>query len=85
MAHEELEKEFKSIFNLLKTRKKFIFMEVNDQGKLIVEREDEICGQKENQPYEFNTPHEFKKFVSEMNQEEIDYQKTVEGDEMPYR
>ena len=85
MAHEGLEKEFKSIFNLFKTRKKFIFMEVNDQGKLILEREDEICGQKENQPYVFNTPHEFKKFVSEMNQEEIDYQKTVEGDEMPYR
>ena len=85
MVHEELGKEFESIFNLLKTRKKFIFKEVNDQGKLIVEREDEICGQKENQPYEFNTPHEFKKFVSETNQEEIDYQKTVEGDEMPYR
>ena len=85
MAHDGLEKEFKSIFNLLKTRKNFIFKEVNSQGKLIVEREDEICGQKENQPYEFNTPHEFKKFVSEMNQEEIDYQKTVEGDDMPYR
>ena len=85
MAHQELEKEFKSIFNLLKTRKNFIFKQVNGQGKLFIEREDEICGQKENQPYEFNTPHEFKKFVSEMNQEEIDYQKTVEGDEMPYR
>ena len=85
MSRETLEQEFKSIFNLLKTRKTFILKEVNEEGKLILEREDEICGQKENQPYEFNTPHEFKKFVSEMNQEEIDYQKTVEGDEMPYR
>tara|TARA_B100000686_G_scaffold114515_1_gene122035 strand:+ start:8822 stop:9079 length:258 start_codon:yes stop_codon:yes gene_type:complete len=85
MSREALQQEFQSIFGLLKTRKKFIFKSVTDEGKLLVEREDEICGQKENQPYEFNTPHEFKKFVSEMNQEEIDYQKTVEGNEMPYR
>ena len=85
MSGEALQKEFQSIFNLLKTRKKFIFKAVTDEGKLLVEREDEICGQKENQPYQFNTPHEFKKFVSEMNQEEIDYQKTVEGNDMPYR
>ena len=85
MNREALEQEFQTIFNLLKTRKNFILKEITGDGKLIVEREDEVCGQKENQPYEFNTPHEFKKFVSEMNQEEIDYQKTVEGDEMPYR
>lgn len=85
MSREALENEFQSIFKMLKTRKKFIFKEVNAEGKLILEREDEICGQKENQPYEFNTPHEFKKFVSEVNQEEINYQKTIESDSMPYR
>ena len=85
MANEELENEFRSIFNMLKTRKKFLFKELNSNGKLVVEREDEICGQKENQPYTFNTPHEFKKFVSEMNQEEINYQKTLQSGEMPYR
>lgn len=85
MASEELEKEFRTIFSMLKTRKKFVFKELRPDGKLIVEREDEICGQKENQPYTFNTPHEFKKFVSEMNQEEINYQKTLESNEMPYR
>ena len=85
MSREALENEFQSIFKMLNTRKKFIFKEVNAEGKLILEREDEICGQKENQPYEFNTPHEFKKFVSEVNQEEINYQKTIESDSMPYR
>lgn len=82
---EELEKSFRDLFGMLKTRKKFILKEITPEGKLVVEREDEICGQKENRPYFFNTPQELKKFVSEMNQEEIEYQKTISGDEMPYR
>ncbi|GEM_PF-367994 len=82
---DELERSFRDLFGMLKTRKKFIFKEITSEGQLVVEREDEICGQKENRPYFFNTPLELKKFVSEMNQEEIDYQKTITGDEMPYR
>ena len=82
---EELERSFRDLFSMLHTRKKFIIKEISTEGKFVIEREDEICGQKENRPYFFNTPQEFKKFVSEMNQEEIDYQKRLAGDEMPYR
>lgn len=81
---QDLENRYKEIFAQLKTRKKFLFIEVKE-GKLKIERVDDICGQKENRPYFFNDPEGLEAFVRETNEEEVRYQKTLESNEMPYR
>ena len=81
---QDIEKAYRDAFARLKTRKNFVFKEIKD-GKATIERVDEICGQRENRPYTFNTPAELETFVNEMNQEEINYQKTIASNEMPYR
>ena len=81
---QDLENCYREIFAKIKTRKQFLFIEVKE-GKLKIERVDDICGQKENRPYFFNKPEELDEFVKETNAEEIRYQKTIESNEMPYR
>ncbi|MFQ5674041.1 MAG: hypothetical protein ACE5G9_13230 [Nitrospinales bacterium] len=81
---ENLENRYKEVFARLKTRKKFLFIEVKE-GKLKIERVDDICGQKENRPYFFDNPEALEAFIKETNEEEVRYQKTLESNEMPYR
>lgn len=81
---EDIESRYKEIFAKIKTRKKFVFIEVKE-GKLKIERVDDICGQKENRPYFFNDVEELEGFVKETNEEEVRYQKTIESNQMPYR
>ena len=47
---QDLENGYREIFATIKTRKKFLFIEVSE-GRLKIERVDDICGQKENRPY----------------------------------
>ena len=81
---QDIESRYKEIFAKMKTRKKFLFIEVKE-GRLKIERVDDICGQKENRPYFFDNTEDLENFIKETNAEEIRYQKTIESNEMPYR
>lgn len=83
---ENLEAAYKEIFDRLKTRfaKKYKFLGVEGTTAKI-EREDDVCGQMEKAITAFKTPEEMKKYIDELNQEEIDYQKKLESNQMPYR
>ena len=79
-----LEPVYQEIFSKFKTRKKFVIRSV-ENNMLIIEQDEEICGQKEPKVFEFKSPREFEEFVRTENQFESDIVKQLEGNKMPYR
>ena len=79
-----LEPVYQEIFSKFKTRKKFVIRSV-ENNILIIEQDEEICGQKEPKVFEFKSPREFEEFVRTENQFESDIVKQLEGNKMPYR
>jgi len=79
-----LEPVYREIFGKLKTRKKFVIQSV-ENNQLVVEQDEEICGQKEPRRFEFRSPREFEEFVRKENQFELDIERQLSGNQMPYR
>ncbi len=79
-----LEPVYKEIFEKLKTRKKFSIRSV-EKNVLMIEQDEEICGQKEPRSFEFKSPREFEEFVRLENQYEQDIVRQLQGNNMPYR
>lgn len=79
-----LEPVYQDIFTKFKTRKKFVIQKV-EGNVLIVEQDEEICGQKEPKIFEFKSPKEFEEFVHQENLFERDIEAQLSGNKMPYR
>lgn len=79
-----LEPVYQEIFTKFKTRKKFSIRSV-ENNVLTIEQDEEICGQKEPRTFEFKSPKEFEEFVRVENQVELDIEKQITGNSMPYR
>jgi len=79
-----LEPVYQEIFTKFKTRKKFSIRSV-ENNVLTIEQDEEICGQKEPRTFEFKSPREFEEFVRVENQVELDIEKQITGNSMPYR
>ena len=79
-----LEPVYKGIFAKFQTRKKFAIRSI-EKNMLIVEQDEEICGQKEPRLFEFKSPREFEEFVRVENQFESDIVNQLQGNQMPYR
>ncbi len=79
-----LEPVYKEIFEKFKTRKKFSIQSI-EKNVLVVEQDEEICGQKEPRYFEFKSPREFEEFVRMENQYELDIERQLQGNKMPYR
>ncbi len=79
-----LEPVYQEIFAKFKTRKKFLIRSV-ENNILTIEQDEEICGQKEPKVFEFKSPREFEEFVRVENQAEVDIEKQLQGNKMPYR
>ncbi|MDP7057058.1 MAG: hypothetical protein QF434_01585 [Nitrospinaceae bacterium] len=79
-----LEPVYKEIFEKFKTRKKFSIQSI-EKNVLVVEQDEEICGQKEPRSVEFKSPREFEEFVRMENQYELDIERQLQGNKMPYR
>ncbi|HAK36667.1 MAG: hypothetical protein QGG38_02400 [Nitrospinaceae bacterium] len=79
-----LEPVYKEIFEKFKTRKKFSIQSI-EKNVLVVEQDEEICGQKEPRSFEFKSPREFEEFVRMENQYELDIERQLQGNKMPYR
>ena len=79
-----LEPVYKEIFTNFQTRKKFAIRSI-EKNMLIVEQDEEICGQKEPRLFEFKSPREFEEFVRVENQFESDIVNQLQGNQMPYR
>ena len=79
-----LEPVYKEIFEKFQTRKKFAIRSI-EKNMLIVEQDEEICGQKEPRLFEFKSPREFEEFVRVENQFESDIVNQLQGNQMPYR
>ncbi len=75
---------YKEIFEKFKTRKKFSIQSI-EKNVLVVEQDEEICGQKEPRSFEFKSPREFEEFVRMENQYEVDIERQLQGNKMPYR
>ncbi len=82
-AHE-IEIAYRKIFARLNTRKKFTIQSI-EGTKVVVEQDEEICGQKEPRTFEFNSEKELETFVTAENQAERDIEAQISGNEMPYR
>ncbi len=81
---QSFETRCREIFAGLKTRKKFSILRI-DGSKVIVEEFQEICGQKEPKKLEFMGLQEVENFVKAENKQELDIQRQLGGNEMPYR
>jgi len=79
-----IEISYRKIFSRLNTRKKFAIQSI-EGSKVIVEQDEEICGQKEPRIFEFNSEKELEKFVTQENQFERDINSQLSGNSMPYR
>ncbi|QPJ64610.1 MAG: hypothetical protein G3M78_04075 [Candidatus Nitrohelix vancouverensis] len=79
-----LEPVYKEIFEKFKTRKKFKINKI-ENNMLTLDQDEEICGQKEPKVFEFKSPREFEAFVQQENLEEINIEKQLNGNQMPYR
>lgn len=79
-----LEPVYREMFEKLKTRKKFVITKV-EGNVLIVDQDEEICGQKEPRRFEFKSPREFEAFVNAENKFEQDILNQLSGNSMPYR
>ncbi len=75
---------YNEIFGRLKTRKKFCIKSL-EKNILMVEQDEEICGQKEPRTFEFKSPKELEEFVRQENQFERDIESQISGNTMPYR
>ncbi|OGW16259.1 MAG: hypothetical protein A3K09_04135 [Nitrospinae bacterium RIFCSPLOWO2_12_FULL_47_7] len=81
---QNIETRVREIFSGLKTRKKFSILKI-EGNKVAVEEFQEICGQKEPKRLEFLGPQELENFVKSENKIELDVQRQLSGNEMPYR
>ena len=79
-----LDPVYREIFEKFKTRKKFSIRSV-EKNILMVDQDEEICGQKEPRSFEFKSPREFEEFVRVENQFEKDIESQLQGNKMPYR
>lgn len=79
-----IEISYRKIFSRLNTRKKFSIQSI-EGTKVVVEQDEEICGQKEPRTFEFNSEKELESFVTQENQVERDINSQLSGDSMPYR
>ncbi len=85
MDHQHnIEISYRKIFTRLNTRKKFTIKSIED-NQIIVEQDEEICGQKEPRQFEFNSEKELETFVTQENQFERDISQQLSGNSMPYR
>ncbi|MGP0566114.1 hypothetical protein ACTRW9_03515 [Nitrospina sp. 32_T5] len=82
-AHD-IEINYRKIFARLRTRKKFAIQSI-EGTRVIVEQDEEICGQKEPRTFEFNSEKELEQFVTQENQIERDIESQLSGNQMPYR
>ena len=79
-----IEISYRKIFSRLNTRKKFSIQSI-EGTRIVVEQDEEICGQKEPRTFEFNSEKELDQFVTQENQIERDINAQLSGDSMPYR
>ena len=79
-----LEPVYREIFEKFKTRKKFVIMST-EKNILTLEQDEEICGQKEPRKFEFKSPREFEEFVRQENLFELEIERQISGNQMPYR
>ena len=79
-----LDPVYREIFEKFKTRKKFSMRSV-DKNILMIDQDEEICGQKDPRSFEFKSPREFEEFVRVENQFEKDIESQLQGNKMPYR
>ena len=85
MEHSHnIEISYRKIFGRLNTRKKFAIKSI-EGTQIIVEQDEEICGQKEPRTFEFNNEKELEQFVTQENQIERDINAQLSGNSMPYR
>jgi len=82
-AHD-IEINYRKIFQRLRTRKKFTIGSI-EGTKIVIEQDEEICGQKEPRSFEFNSEKELEQFVTTENQIERDIESQLSGNQMPYR
>ena len=80
----DLEIKFRKIFGRLKTRKKFAIRSITGDA-IVIEEDQEICGQKEPKLIELNGEKELEQFVTQENQAERDVEAQISGNDMPYR
>ncbi len=81
---QEIEIQYRQIFKRLNTRKKFAIASITGTH-VVVEQDEEICGQKEPRKFEFNSAKELEDFVTQENQAERDINAQLSGNDMPYR
>ena len=81
---EEFEVMYKQFFSRLNTRKKFTIRSI-EGSKIIIEQDEEICGEKEPKIFEFDSPKDLENFVTGENQTERDIVQQLSGNEMPFR
>lgn len=81
---EEFEVVYKQFFSRLNTRKKFTIKSI-EGTKIIIEQDEEICGEKEPKIFEFDSQKELESFVTSENQTERDIVQQLSGNEMPFR
>jgi hypothetical protein len=81
---EEFEVMYKQFFSRLNTRKKFTIRSI-EGSKIIIEQDEEICGEKEPKIFEFDSPKDLENFVTSENQTERDIVQQLSGNEMPFR
>ncbi len=81
---QEYEIECRTIFKRLNTRKKFNIASI-EGTHIVVEQDEEICGQKEPRQFEFDSAKELEDFVTQENQVEREISTQLSGNDMPYR
>ncbi|MCA9482417.1 MAG: hypothetical protein KC553_01650 [Nitrospina sp.] len=81
---QEIEIQYRKIFKRLNTRKKFNIASI-EGTHVVVEQDEEICGQKEPRKFEFNSAKELEDFVTQENQTERDINAQLSSNDMPYR
>ena len=81
---EEIESKYKQLFAKLKTRKKFTIQKI-EGNKIVIEQDEEICGEKEPKIFIFESAKELEKFMEEENQFERAIVQQLSGNEMPFR
>ncbi|CAI2719551.1 hypothetical protein [Nitrospina watsonii] len=82
-AHD-IEITYRKIFARLRTRKKFAIKSI-EGTKVIIEQDEEICGQKEPRKFELDGEKELEQFVTAENQAEREIESQLSGNQMPYR
>ncbi len=82
--NQNYEAMYHDMFKRLNTRKKFTIYKVEGE-KVIVQEDQEICGEKEPKRHEFNNAKELDEFIYQENKAERDIENQLSGDDMPYR